>query len=249
MSYGYQVRPGEDSAPERSALTAVLPDGAGSPDARPANHPVRVALVDQHTLFREGLVELLSRDEGFEVVGEGRAIRELMDVIREVQPDILLFDVPDPAQYQAGTLAEVSDISPNTQLMLLTMDTDPATLRNALECGAHACVTKTVGREQLVAAIRLVSSSAGYTMTLVPRFDQTCTQPDSAGLSEREMQVLCLLNLARSNAQIARELHISESTVKRHLTKIYAKLNAVSRVDALKKAVAAGLLVITDPRL
>jgi DNA-binding NarL/FixJ family response regulator len=113
-----------------------------------------------------------------------------------------------------------------------------------IECGAAAYLMKSITREELISTVRSVNGSPGNIILSVPRetiesFEQ---QERSGLLSGRELEVLGLVSRAMSNAQIATRLHLSEGTVKRHLTNIYGKLGAVSRVDAINKAVAARMI-------
>jgi DNA-binding NarL/FixJ family response regulator len=206
---------------------------------------ITVVLIDGQTLFRQGLRELMSADDIFTVVGEGSSADDLLALVGAYEPDVLLFDLDISAEDLAATLAHAVRTSPRTRMVLLTMARDPVASRAVLEWGANGCVAKTIGREELMAAVWLVSRAREYTLTLVPAASEA-TVPSRSPLSPRELEVLRLLTQARTNAQIGRQLHISESTVKRHLTKIYAKLRAVSRVDALNKAVAARLLCVPE---
>jgi DNA-binding NarL/FixJ family response regulator len=208
------------------------------------SEPIRIVVVDDHALFREGLRELLTHQPDLDVVAEGSTGAEAVALARRHLPDVLLLDVEMPGQRAVQTLRQLQQSVPATQVVVLTMHDDATLVQELLGSGASAYLTKTAGRQDLITAIRSVSRSAGTVLVSVPRdtFAQIGAEARATVLTRRELEVLRLLALALSNAQIANRLFISEGTVKRHLTNIYAKLQAVSRVDALRKANDARLI-------
>lgn len=209
---------------------------------------IRVALADDHTLFRQGIREMLSTDPGIRVIGEAATGPDAVALVAARRPDVLLLDVEMPGPGAAAVIREVRRGYPQTQVIVLTMHDDADVVRELLNCGAAAYLLKTILRDELVVAVRSVASRSGTVLLSVSRRTvtqldgQRTNQPDHGPLTERELEVLTLTAQAFSNAQIASRLHITQATVKRHLTNIYAKLHAVSRVDAIRKATAAGLL-------
>jgi DNA-binding NarL/FixJ family response regulator len=206
---------------------------------------VRVVVVDDHTLFRQGLRELLSTDPQFTVVAEGANGNEAVALAGEHRPDVILLDVEMPGPGAKATIKQLRRVAPGTRIVVLTMHDDSTMVHELLEGGASAYLVKTIVREELIAAVRSVSRTPGNVLLSVSRetiegLDRH--RPEGGPLSTRELEVLKLLAQAMSNAQIAGRLYITEGTVKRHLTNIYAKLGAVSRVDAIRKATAAKLL-------
>jgi len=206
---------------------------------------ISLVLVDDHVLFREGLRELLSYRTEFIVVAEGASGEEAVALVRRFDPDVVLLDVEMPGQGAVQTVQQLRETAPRTKIVILTMHDDPHLVQELLSRGVSAFLTKTVGREQLLPAIRTIGRSTDTVLVSVHR--STFDQIGRAGarpnpLSQRELEVLRLLAQALSNAQIAGALFITEGTVKRHLTNIYAKLQAVSRVDAIRKATAARIL-------
>jgi DNA-binding NarL/FixJ family response regulator len=213
--------------------------------SEPTGPPVTIALVDDHTLFRQGLRELLCTDPELAVVGEGRTGDDAVALVRRYRPDVLLLDVKMPGLDAKSVIGELRRSQPRTAIIVLTMHDAPTIVRELLDCGAAAYLVKTIAREELIAAVRSVARSAENVLLSVPRttmesLDRTAEQPPL--LSARELEVIALVARAMSNAQVATRLFISEGTVKRHLTNIYAKLGAVSRVDAIQKAVRSGLI-------
>ncbi len=200
---------------------------------------VTVALADDHTLFRQGIRELLSTDPGIVIVAEASTGDEVLPMVREHQPDVVLLDVQMPGPGAKSLIGRIHKAHPRTAVVVLTMHEAPEVVRELLDCGAAAYLVKAIERDQLVATVHSVHRSRENVMLSVPRATMESLErtPDQPGiLSERELEVLRLVAMALSNAQIATRLFISEGTVKRHLTNIYAKLGAISRVDAIKKA-------------
>jgi DNA-binding NarL/FixJ family response regulator len=214
---------------------------------------IRVVLADDHTLFRQGIREMLSTDPGLRVVGEAANGPDAVALAVTQRPDVLLLDVEMPGPGAAAVIREVRRASPRTQVIVLTMHDDADVVRELLNCGAAAYLVKTILRDELLAAVRSVASRSGTVLLTVSRHTVSqldaprSREPNTGPLTERELEVLRLIAEAYSNAQIASRLHITQATVKRHLTNIYAKLNAVSRVDAIRKASAAGLIEPEGP--
>ena len=208
--------------------------------------PVRVVVADDHTLLREGLRELLLTDPGFDVVADAATGPDVVARTTQHRPDLLLLDVQMPGPGAKTVVEQVRAASPDTKIVILTMHDDPVLVRQLLDSGASAYLLKTVARAELLAAVQAVTRSPDNVVLSVSRRTlgqlERDPEPAPSRLSPRELDVLRGVARALSNAQLAAELFITESTVKRHLTNIYGKLGASSRVDALLKARAAGLI-------
>jgi DNA-binding NarL/FixJ family response regulator len=188
---------------------------------------------------------MLVTDPLFSVVGEGSSGIEAVKLAADLQPDVLLLDVEMPGPGARATIGSLRYAAPFTKIVILTMHDDPVLVYDLLESGASAYMVKTVAKDELIAAVRSVNRGDGNVLLSVSR--NTIERLDSQHsrgkvVSDRELDVLRLLAKAKSNAQIAAELYITQGTVKRHLTNIYAKLGAVSRMDAVRKAVAGRLI-------
>jgi DNA-binding NarL/FixJ family response regulator len=206
---------------------------------------VTIVVADDHTLFRQGLRELLSTDPEFDVTGEAAHGDEVITLVQRHRPNVLLLDVEMPGPGAKAVIERVRRTSPDTAVVILTMHDAPALVRDLLDYGAAAYLVKSIARDELITAIRSVSRTRDNVLLSIPRATMESLerqQEQRTLLSERELEVLRLVAAAMSNAQIASRLFISEGTVKRHLTNIYGKLGAVSRVDAIKKAVQARLI-------
>ena len=210
--------------------------------------PIRVAVVDDHELFRSGLIELLESTADISVVAEGATGRDAIALAGEYSPNVILLDVEMPGPGAAATIRKITEISAATRVVILTMHDDPDLVRELLEAGAAGYLVKSAGRTELVAAITAAHRDASSVLLAVSRrtaaaFTRRIDQEKTHSLSPREVEVLGLLSSALSNHEIAQALYISDATVKRHLANIYAKLGASSRIDAARRAVHLGIVV------
>ncbi|MXM68914.1 response regulator [Streptomyces sp. HUCO-GS316] len=211
----------------------------------PAGRPVRIVLADDHTLFRQGIAEILAVAGGFEVVGEAHRGDETCRVTAEARPDVVLLDVEMPGPGVREVLARLVRMTPRPQVVVLTVHDDIALARELLGLGAGAYLVKGSTRQELLSAIRSVTVErrSGHVVLSLSQQSLVSGPRPLEVLSVREREVLALAGQALSNSQIARRLAIAEGTVKRHLRNIYGKLGAVSRMDAVNKALAASLIV------
>ncbi|MDG4765749.1 response regulator transcription factor [Solwaraspora sp. WMMD406] len=212
---------------------------------------IRIVLADDHTLFREGIREMLSTDPGLAVVGSVANGDDAVALVVRHRPDVLLLDVEMPGPGAAGVIRQVRRCSPETHVIVLTMHDDSAMVHHLLDSGASAYLAKSSLRIELVAAVRSVAEQSDSVLLAVSRrtvegLEQQRRNSQHGLLTDREVDVLTLTAQALSNGQIAARLHVTEATVKRHLTNIYAKLGAVSRIDAVRKATAARLITPAD---
>ncbi len=212
---------------------------------------ITVVLADDHTLFREGLRQMLATDPEISVIGEAADGESAARLAFEHHPDILLLDVEMPGPGAAAVIQRVNRDSPGVHVIVLTMHDDSDIVQDMLDSGAAAYLVKSVLRNELIAAIHSIAARPGAVLLSVSRhsiefLENGRQDKPKDRLTKREAEILKLTAEAFSNAQIASKLFITESTVKRHLTNIYAKLNAVSRVDAIRKASEARLIRPAD---
>lgn len=192
-----------------------------------------VVLIDDHELFRQGLSSLLNPD--FDVLAVGADSRSAIDLCRSHKPDLLILDVELGADPAERTIRALRRSSPEIVIVVLTMFKDAVLQRQLLKAGASDFITKTIDHDGLVVRLRAALRAGPASSAYVPE--------ETAGLlSQRELEVLRLLAAAASNREIANQLSISEGTVKRHAANMYAKLGAVSRIDAVAKAGRYNLL-------
>jgi two-component system nitrate/nitrite response regulator NarL len=211
--------------------------------------PIRLLVVDDHTLFRRGLVALLGMEPRLQVVGEAGDAGEAQRRARELQPDLILLDNHLPGVNGVDAVAGLREVAPRTQVLMLTVSEDERDLSAALKAGARGYVLKTIDGPDLVRAIeRTVAGesivSPELTAKLVAAFQALHAAPTGASaaaevppepldsLSPREREILSLIAQGASNKEIARELGIAETTVKIHVQHILRKLGLSSRVQA-----------------
>ncbi|HEV2782641.1 MAG TPA: response regulator transcription factor [Actinophytocola sp.] len=208
---------------------------------------ISIVIADDHTLFREGLREILLTERDFDVVGQAGDGDEGIAVVCRCHPDVLLLDVEMPHHQVKRTVPQLLRVSPRTRIIMLTMYDDPQLANELINLGARAYLVKSATRAELVSVIRGVCSDEGRVVVSMSRhgFRQLGDDQEQT-LTRRQKEILGLAAQALSNAQIAHRLFISENTVKRHLSTIYAELGAVSRVDAINKARAAALIPPID---
>jgi DNA-binding NarL/FixJ family response regulator len=210
---------------------------------------ISVAIVDDHALFREGVRGILEAQSDMVVVGEAGDSAGAVALATRARPRVVLLDVEIPGDDATITVTRIHRVSPNSQVIILSMYDGPQLLRSLIAAGIRGYLVKSVHRQELVAAVRSARADNGTIILEVSRESLAHVQEHPVGvLSEREREVLELTAQALSNMQIASHLGLSEATVKRHLRNIFIKLGAVSRIDAVNKAVAAKLIVIRPDR-
>lgn len=212
-----------------------------------AEDKTRILVADDHTLLREALCDLLGAEPDFEIVAQVGDAESAVRQAAQLRPDIALLDVQMPHNDDpAATVRRLLQRQPSLRIIILSMDDHPLLVRQLLGLGVRGYLHKSVSRQTLVAAIRERADSGRRVVTVsMPQAlpQQTGAQlAPGRRLSEREVEVLTLVAAALSNRQIGARLGITEGTVKRHLRKIFDKLDAVSRIDAVNKAVTLALI-------
>lgn len=205
---------------------------------------IRIVLVDDHALVRQGVRELLETERDLRVVGEAGDSDTAITVIVRERPAVVLLDVEIVGDDVNTTVARLAKLVPEARILILSMYDGPHLLQRLLSLGIRGYLLKSASRDELVSAIRTIHSDPSRVVLGVSRGSLASVHSgrDSAALSSRELTVLELTALALTNAQIASRLYVTEATVKRHLTNIFAKLGANSRIDAVNKAIDARLI-------
>lgn len=205
---------------------------------------IRIAVIDDHALFREGLREILETQEDFEVVGEAGDSEGAVALVEREQPEVVLLDVEIPGDDATQTVTRMRAISPESQIIILSMYDGPQLLSRLLAAGIRGYLLKSVHRQELISAVRSVRNEPDRLVLAVSRdsFAQVQGGGSKVVLTDREREILELAAQALSNYQIATRLTLTEATIKRHLHNIFTKLGAVSRIDAVNKALAASLI-------
>jgi DNA-binding NarL/FixJ family response regulator len=201
---------------------------------------IRVLIADDHVTVREGLAAMIGRQPDMTVVGEAANGREAIDLWRKHHPDVVLLDLRMPLLDGVGVIEEIQRQDASARVIVLTtFDTD-ADLSNAIKAGAKGYLLKDAQREELLEAIRKVY--AGATCIPPSLVAKLAASMSSEALTGRELDVLTLLARGKSNKEIGMNLYISETTVKSHLRSIFAKLNVLSRTEAVTAASRRGLV-------
>lgn len=206
---------------------------------------IRVLVVDDHPIVREGLVSVLADEGDFEVVGSAGSAEEALDLVGQFRPDVVLLDLELPEMDGVQAILTFAEASPSTRILVFTAyDTDERVF-GAIRAGARGYLLKGATAAEIGQAVRAVHSGESY---LEPRVAAKLVAEVNAPrrfaglLTERERAVLRLVAAGLSNKQIARSLSISERTVKFHVTSILGKLGADNRAQAVAVAVQRGLL-------
>jgi DNA-binding NarL/FixJ family response regulator len=208
---------------------------------------IRVVVVDDHTLFRRGLVSLLTVMQGIQVVGEASNGKESLEIIARAKPDLVLLDVNMPVMDGVETVKALR-ARIDCRVLMLTISQEQDDLIGAIQAGADGYLLKNAEPDDLHDAIFLVMDNKSVISPEVTRqvfqvvgkvADSSATVPN---LTSREMDVLRCLAMGRTTAQAAKQLFISKNTVKTHVRKILNKFNASNRIEAISKAVQYGLI-------
>jgi two-component system, NarL family, response regulator NreC len=218
-------------------------DDAGEPSVG----TTRIVIADDHPVVRRGLRQLLENETGFEVVAEGSDVDSARRYVRGHHPDVLVLDLNMPGLSSLEAIPEIREECPDTQIVVLTMQSEPAYVRQALGSGALGYVLKDAADTELVDAVRAAIIGQRY---LNPRLgaEVVAAPPPGppGGLSEREAEVLRLIALGHTNADIGAELFLSVRTVETHRAHIQQKLGLTQRSELVRYALAEGLLT-SDP--
>jgi two-component system response regulator NreC len=215
---------------------------ASMPGSEDAAKAISIVLADDHEVVRTGLRLLLQGQEGMHVVGEAGDVAGALRLVESGRPDVLVLDLSMPGPPSLTAIAQVKDAC---AVVILTMQSDPAFAREALRAGARGYVLKEAAGAELVTAIRTAAAGETY---LSPRLGaRMAVGPGDAGdapddLSPREVDVLRLLALGHTNAEIGEQLFLSVRTVETHRAHIQRKLDRTTRADLVRYARERGLI-------
>ena len=210
---------------------------------------IRVLIIDDHTLFRSGIRLLLQRQSGFEVVGEAGNVLEGVKEAKRWKPDVILLDLhmPDVSGLEAIQILE--EEVPQAEIIMLTVSEESEDLLEALHMGARGYLLKNIETDFLIESIRRAAlGESVMSPQMAGKLADSLRNPvkgsanDASKLSPREREIIAKLARGDSNKEIARELKLSESTVKIHVQGILRKLNLSSRVQAAVYAVEHGMV-------
>jgi DNA-binding NarL/FixJ family response regulator len=210
---------------------------------------IRVILIDDHTMFREGLLGILSSRDDIEIVGDSPTGEEALSLLREKRPDIVIMQIDMDLHRAKEILARVRDASPDSRIVVLTIFDNFRYVQALSRLGIDAYVHKSSSSEELLATLDALTRApeGGDMVVSMPRGSLERMGDGPMGdLSARETEVLVLVARGLSNDQIARELHLASSTVKRHLANVYEKVGVRSRSEAVRMALQEQWIGLTE---
>lgn len=216
---------------------------------------IKILLVDDHTLVREGFAQMLELEEDFSVVGQAADAEQARKKAVELKPDIILMDIKLPGVNGIEATRLIKKELPDTEIIILSMYDEEEYVRESVRAGATGYVLKDISQEDLIRNIKVVHSGGSYIQPSLARkvlqdlAEITQVKSQSAGksssireLSDREVEVLQLVADGKSNKEVANDLTISEKTVKAHLRSIFRKLEVGDRAQAVATAMRKGLV-------
>jgi DNA-binding NarL/FixJ family response regulator len=242
----------------QAADTGAAAGGADSVSAaeRSDGEAIRVLVADDHALYRRGLEMVLGQEDGIEIVGEASDGAEAIRRAEELLPDVVLMDIRMPRRSGIEACTAIKDVVPSTKIVILTISDEESDLYEAGRAGANGYLLKDVPGEEIAAGIRavaggqsLISPSMASKLlsefaTMIKKSEERPQMP-LPRLTERELEVLKLVARGLANRDIAKELYISENTVKNHVRNILEKLQLHSRMEAVVYAVREKILDLT----
>jgi DNA-binding NarL/FixJ family response regulator len=200
----------------------------------------RIAVIDDHPLFREGVIRSLSEMEGFEIVAEGGSKDEALHIVEHIRPDVMLMDISMPGNGLQAVAGAV-EAWPHIKIIMLTVSEANEDIAGALKLGARGYVLKGIGSRELAEVVRTVASGEPYLAPslsgrllagMAKERENAAKQDLMAELTEREQEVLNLVASGLSNKRVAQQLDLHEKTVKHHMTRILSKLKVTNRTEA-----------------
>jgi DNA-binding NarL/FixJ family response regulator len=209
---------------------------------------IRVMIVDDHKLVREGLNAVFDNGSDISVVGEAGSGEEALEMVSKVKPDVVLMDISMPGMNGIQATKLIRKQNPEVKIVILTMLDQEGSVYEAVKAGATGYMIKSTSTDELVRAIKTVYEGKALlhpdaTAQLIKEFvNLSENSAKDYGLSEREMEVLQLLSEGKTNKELAKALWISEQTVKTHLAHIFGKLGTSDRTQTVARALRNGLV-------
>ncbi|MFC7330435.1 response regulator [Marinactinospora rubrisoli] len=229
---------------------------APTPPADVTEEPIRVLVVDDHAFFRRGLVSVLAEEADIDVVGEAGDGEQAIRQAGDLRPDVVLMDVRMPRTSGIDACTGIKDAVPSAKIVMLTISDEEEDLFDALKAGATGYLLKTISVDELPDAVRAISGGQSFInpsmatklitefTTLARKGTGRAEQAAGPRLTEREMEVLRLVARGLSNREIAKQLVISDNTVKNHVRNILEKLQLHSRMEAAIYAIRQNVIQV-----
>jgi len=201
-----------------------------------------VVLVDDHAVVRSGIRLVLDGAQGIEVVGEAGTEERAVVLARAHEPDVIVLDVLLPGKGGIALIPDLLDVSPRSRVLMLSSSSEPGTVEKALEAGATGYSVKRATDTELVSAVQTVAEGTSYVHPELGASLALAGRARAGPLSKRELDVLRLIALGHTNAEIAKELYISTRTTEMHRASIMRKLRLDTRAQLVNYALANGLI-------
>ncbi len=210
---------------------------------------IKVLVVDDHALLRDGIRALLSIQDDIEVVGEATDGREAINLVRQLSPDVVLMDISMPLMDGLEATRRIHKESPKVKVLILTQHDNKEYMLSSVKAGAAGCVPKRAVASELISAIRVVHQGDSYlypsvAKVLIKDYLQKMEQDPYERLTNREREVLKLVAEGRTSRDIASLLCVSIKTVLGHRTKVMEKLDIHNRTELVKYAIRKGLITV-----
>lgn len=210
------------------------------------SNPVRILVVDDHPLFREGVAHSLGAEPDFTVIAQASSGEEAVHMAQRLSPDLVLLDVTMPRMGGIEAAGKIAASVPGVRIMMLTVSENQENLMAALKAGAHGYILKGVSASELRAIARRVADGEAYVSPalaaeLLTEFSRPPIPDSLSELTARESDVLKLLSQGLTNREIGERLHLAEKTIKHHMTSILQKLHVRTRTEAALMAVQHGV--------
>ena len=200
--------------------------------------PIRILVIDDHPLLRDGVCSTLDSEADFEVVGQGASYDDALSLAQELTPDIILLDISMPGG-GVNAARDIHEALPSIKLIMLTVSEDEKDVMSALQAGARAYILKGIGGKELIAAVHRIAAGESFitpslatSILLHSNTQETAENTLLNKLNKRETAILKALERGLTNRQIADELFLSEKTIKHYMTSIMQKLHVRNRVEA-----------------
>ena len=212
---------------------------------------IRIIITDDHPAFREGLSQLLNREDDLEVVAVAAESQETVKLVKELKPDVAILDVAMPHGSGVDTARQIKEMFPKVAILMISAYKYDSYILSSLQAGASGYVLKSSPVEELIGAIRLVHEGEGVfdlkdTGNILHRLAVGEKGAQTKRLGERELRLLCLVGKGMTNKGISSELVISERTVQTHLVNIFRKLAVSSRTEAVLYCLKQGWISLDD---
>jgi two-component system response regulator NreC len=230
------------SSGQGAAAAGNLVAVAAKPGSDGGERATTIVLADDHTVMRNALRMLLDAEPGFEVVAEAGDADAAIRYVRGHKPAVLILDLNMPGRSSLDALPDIQEASPETEIVVLTMQNEPAFARRALQAGVRGYVLKEAADAELVQAVRSAAAGDTYLQPALGARLASADAREADELSERERDVLRLIALGHTNAEVAEQLYISIRTVESHRAHIQQKLRLSSRAELVRYALERGLV-------